>query len=261
MNDNLLDQNSGDNETIDTNKNYLQDLVGEGKKFRSPEELARGKAESDLYIKHLERGRDELREDYLKLREESVARQKLEELIGQLESKTQQPTSSAETQKPDEKNIQPQWDSKQIESLVSSKIQEHELTRKQEQNFNQVRSKLQERFGNNYQSVLKTQIDSLGLTEDFVNDLARKHPTVLFKTLGLDTPVQRENFQTPPRSDQSSSSFSPQTSKRTWNYYQNMKKAEPKVYWDPKTQVQMMHDSVALGEDFKDGDYERFGRE
>jgi len=260
MNDNLLDQNSGDNETIDTNKNYLQELVGEGKKFKSPEELARGKAESDLYIKHLERGRDELREDYLKLREESVARQKLEELIGQLESKTQQPTPSADTQKPDG-NIQPQYDSKAIESLVSSKIQEHELTRKQEQNFNAVRAKLQERFGTNYQASLKTQIDSLGLTEDFINDLARKHPTVLFKTLGIDAPVQRENFQSPPRSDQSSNSFSPQTNKRTWNYYQNLKNTSPKVYWDPKTQVQMMHDSVQLGDEFKDGDYERFGRE
>lgn len=260
MNDNLLDPNSGDNETIDTNKNYLQELVGDGKKFKSPEELARGKAESDLYIKHLERGRDELREDYLKLREESVARQKLEDLIGQLESKTTAPTSSANTPQPDEKNIQPQWDSKQIESLVSSKIQEHELTQKQEQNFNKVRAKLIETFGNNYQASLKTQIDNLGLSEDFVNDLARKHPTVLFKTLGLDAPITREDFQAPPRSERNNA-FAPTSNKRTWSYYQSMKKNDPKVYWDKSTQVQMMHDSVDLGDEFKDGDYARFGRE
>lgn len=260
MNDTLLDTNSSNDQQIDHSKNYLQELVGEGKKFSSPEELARGKAESDLYIKHLERGRDELREDYLKLREESVARQKLEELIGQLESKTQRQDSSDNTQQSDEKNIQPKYDPKEIESLVSSKIQEHELTRKQEQNFNSVKAKLQERFGTNYQASLKTQIDQLGLTEDFVNDLARKHPSVLFKTLGIDAPVAREDFQTPPRSAQSNN-FTPQNSKRTWSYYQNMKKNDPKVYWDKSTQVQMMHDSVDLGEEFKDGDYARFGRE
>jgi len=257
MTDNLLDPNSTQDDQIDPAKNYLQELVGEGKKFRTPEELARGKAESDAYIKTLERGRDELRQDYLKMREENVARAKLEELIGQLESKQQHQDSSADTTRPDEKNIQPQWDSKQIESLVSSKIQEHELTRKQEQNFNMVRSKLQERYGNNYQSILKQQIDGLGLTEDFVNNLARQHPSVLFKTLDLDTQVQPNNFQAPPKSsDNRTSSFTPQGPKeRTWSYYQELKKANPKAYYDPKTQVQMHHDAIALKEKFEDGDF------
>lgn len=256
MNDNLLDPNSAQDDQIDPAKNYLQELVGEGKKFRTPEELARGKAESDAYIKTLERGRDELRQDYLKAREENVARAKLEDLIGQLESKQQHQDSSADTTRPDEKNIQPQWDSKQIESLVSSKIQEHELTRKQEQNFNAVRSKLQERYGNNYQSILKQQIDGLGLTEDFVNNLARQHPSVLFKTLDLDTPKQTDNFQTPPRSERTNASFAPQGGQdRTWSYYQNLKKSNPKAYYDPKTQVQMHHDAIALKERFEDGDF------
>jgi hypothetical protein len=255
MSDNLLDPNSTQDDQIDPAKNYLQELVGEGKKFRTPEELARGKAESDAYIKTLERGRDELREDYLKMREESVARAKLEDLIGQLESKQQQPTQPANTPNAGE-NIQPQYDSKQIESLVSSKIQEHELTKKQEQNFNVVRSKLQERYGSNYQSVLKQQIDGLGLTEDFVNNLARQHPSVLFKTLDLDTPVQRENFQTPPRSDNRTGTFVPQSTKdRTWSYYQELKKTNPKAYYDPKTQVQMHHDAIDLKEKFEDGDF------
>jgi hypothetical protein len=255
MNDNLLDPNSIQDDQIDPAKNYLQELVGEGKKFKTPEELARGKAESDAYIKTLERGRDELRQDYLKMREESVARAKLEDLIGQLESKQQQPTPPANTQNAGE-NIQPQWDSKQIESLVSSKIQEHELTRKQEQNFNTVRSKLQERYGNNYQAILKQQIDGLGLTEDFINTLARQHPTVLFKTLDLDSPARTENFQTPPRPGSPSTSFNPQGPKeRTWSYYQELKKANPKAYYDPKTQVQMHHDAIELKEKFEDGDF------
>jgi hypothetical protein len=40
-----------------------------------------------------------------------------------------------------------------------------------------------------------------------------------------------------------------------------MKKNDPKAYWDKSTQVQMMHDSVDLGDQFKDGDYARFGQE
>jgi len=72
----------------------------------------------------------------------------------------------------------------------------------------------------------------------------------------LDTPVQRENFQSPPRSDNRTGSFTPQGPKeRTWAYYQELKKTNPKVYYDPKTQVQMHHDAVALEEKFKDGDF------
>ena len=36
--DNLLDDND-DQITVDENKNYLEELVGEGKKFKSPEEV------------------------------------------------------------------------------------------------------------------------------------------------------------------------------------------------------------------------------
>ena len=49
MNENLLDA-ALDLDTVDPNKNYLTELVGDGKKFKTQEELARGKYESDLYL-------------------------------------------------------------------------------------------------------------------------------------------------------------------------------------------------------------------
>ena len=88
MNETLL---SGDQTPqIDPNKDYLAELVGEGKKFKTDKDLARGKYEADLYVKTLERQLDELRNDHLKLREDYTARAKLEELLGQLEAKSQQ---------------------------------------------------------------------------------------------------------------------------------------------------------------------------
>ena len=43
--------------------------------------------------------------------------------------------------------------------------------------------------------------------------------------------------------------------KRTWAYYQDIKKKDPHKFLMPKLQVQMMKDAAALGESFKDGDY------
>jgi hypothetical protein len=256
MADNLLDQtNDNQPEQIDPNKDYLTELVGEGKKFKSPQELARGKYEADQYVRTLERQKDELRSDYLKLKDEQAARAKLEDLIDQWSNKQQ--SSSDNTQANEQQTTKPVIDSKEIESLVSSKIQEHELTKKQQENFAQVRTKLKERFGNNYQEVLKQQIDNLGLNEDFINDLARRYPTVLYKTLGLDQ-EQRESFQSPPRSNQRSDNFAPSTTKRTWSYYQKIKKENPKLYYDPKTTVQMHNDAIALGKEFEDGDFNAY---
>ena len=43
--------------------------------------------------------------------------------------------------------------------------------------------------------------------------------------------------------------------KRTWTYYQEIRHKDPHKYLMPKIQVQMMKDAAALGEAFKDGDY------
>src|SRR6478752_10635011 len=81
---NILDNtNQPDPVQIDPNKNYLEELVGEGRKFKSPEELARGKAESDLYIEHMKGRMDELRQDYTKLHNEYNAGPKLKETLDQ----------------------------------------------------------------------------------------------------------------------------------------------------------------------------------
>jgi hypothetical protein len=65
---NLLDQ-SNSQPTLDENKNYYEELVGEGKKFKDEKELAKGKWIADEYVKTLERSLDEMRNDYKGLRE------------------------------------------------------------------------------------------------------------------------------------------------------------------------------------------------
>lgn len=239
---------------IDPNKDYLPELVGEGKKFKTPQDLARGKYEADMFIETLKRQQDELRTDYLKLKEDSMARAKLEELLDQF-SKKQQPASSEHTQA-NVDNQKPLLDTTEIETMIESKMEARELSRRQEQNVNTVMSRLKERYGNNYQNVLNEQAEALELTKEDINALARKSPAAFFRTIGLDEPERKENFQSPPRSTQRSDSFHQKgNTKRTWSYYQELKKSNPKVYLDPKTTNQMHKDYLELGKEFEDGDF------
>ncbi len=263
---NLLDTNQNDPVQIDPQKDYLEELTRPGGKFDKTKyqseadmykAIARGKVEGDLYIDHMKARQDELRQDYTRMREEYNAGPKLQELIDRFASQ-QQHSNSENTLAPNDVKP-PVYDPKEIESLVEAKLSHVEQQRKEAANYKLVESKLTEQYGPNYQPVLKQQIDQLGLEPDFVNELARKHPSVLFKTLGLDGQKQTDSFQAPPQSSIRRDPFAPSTTKRTNAYYQEMRKKNPTLYRDPKTQDQMFKDALALGEAFQDGDWNQLG--
>src|SRR5687767_10989745 len=147
QNDLLGDNN--DQVQFDENKNYLEELVGENKKFKDIDALAKGKAYSDMMIEHMKAEQARLREDYKTLRDEYNASAKLKDLVEQLS--TQRASSSEQNPNANEDRNPPQYDLKSIESLFETKLTEREIARKQEENFNQVKNKLTERFGPNYQ--------------------------------------------------------------------------------------------------------------
>lgn len=246
----ITDQN--DHVQIEEGVDYYEQLVGEGKKFKDNEALARGKFEADQFIALQNKRMDELRADYLRLREEHQASASLKELVDQLATPKRN-DEDRDSPKADDSDNRPAFDPNQLESLFEKKIREHEVRSVEQRNFNEVRNKLKEMWGDKSSSLLKKQIDDLGLTVDDVNSLARKSPKAFFKTLGLDQQNNNNGFEAPPRSNQRNDNFAPGTKQRTWSYYQEIKKSDPKLYWDPKTQIQMQKDAIALGESFQDG--------
>lgn len=247
MNETLLDDNVDPIDPVDENKNYLEELVGEDKKFKSVEDLAKGKAQSDTYIKTLEERLDEMREDYLKLREEHMAGPKLQELLDKLDSERQLTREPPITQEVDKATA---LDPKAVESLVSSSIQKYEQTKKEQENYTLVKNKLIEHFGSKYQESLKARSAQLGLSEDEVNAMARKNPKLFTKTFDLEM-KQTENFQTPPRSERRSDTFAPRSpTKRNWAYYQDMRRKDPVAWMDRKIAVQMEKDAQEQGDSF-----------
>src|ERR1700744_6434466 len=108
--DNILDVDNTPKEIS------LEDLVGPGKKYASPQELAKAYYNADTHIKTLTQKQDELRADYLKEREENQTRAKLEELIKRLDGVSQpdQSTPVVVESKP--------FDMTQIDSILSHKV-------------------------------------------------------------------------------------------------------------------------------------------
>lgn len=263
---NLLDDtNQNDQVQIDENKDYFAELTAPGAKFdlakydndklKAAAAIAKGKWHADATLEHRNKSYDELRQDWQKLREEYNAGPKLKEYLDQLVGQKQQNDHNT----PDVDDVsKPVYDPNEIEKLLDQKLTAREQQRKEEANFKLVESKLTEHYGSNYQSVLKQQVDQLGLDKDFVNDLARKHPAVLFRTLGLEGQKRDDSFQAPIPSSQRRDPFAA-TEKRTNAYYQKLRKTDPVLYRSPKIQDQMLKDAIALGSDFEDGDWNAYG--
>jgi hypothetical protein len=224
-------------------QDYLSELVGEGKKFSDTSALARGKWESDNYIKTLERQMDELRQDFTRLDTESKSRASIEELLNQKQPSSQEPTVRTETTqaKPD-----PNYD-----DIFDQRIRQHEQRKREQENLSMVTNRLAERFGNDYQTKLQQTIDSVGLDQDMARNMARRSPEAFLKLVGVEQTTQP--FQSPPRPT-SLNSLQKVQKERTWSFYQELKKNSPAEYRSAKTNVQMHQDAQRLGEAFFDVD-------
>ncbi len=234
---------------FDENTDFYGELVGDGKKFKDEKALAKGKFESDLYIKTLEQKLDEIRSDYEEARKQNMAGARLEELIDRL-SKTDSNSDNTPNAK-DEEN--PKFNPEDIENLVSKKLAEAKILEKEQVNFARVQDKLKERYGNNFTNVIEQQKQILGLDDNDIKLLARKSPDAFFRVLQLDQ--KQDSFQAPPRSQMRNDNFHPNVEKRTWAWYQKLKQKDLAAYHAPKTIAQMHRDHAELGREFEDGNF------
>lgn len=243
---------TGDQPVIDDSKSYYPELVGEGKRYKDNEALAKKAVHADATIEILKRQLDTMREDYTAQAAELNSRAQLQDVLDQLK-RTETPYAPPEA--PEKQ--QPAFDPEQVRKMIQDSIQESETSKIHRANEQSFREKLVEKYGQNFQVRLQEQMDNLGLSKELVQSLARTNPNVLVKTLGLDQQTQPDSFQAPPRSDRRSDSFAPSAQKRTWSYYQNLRKENPNLYNSPKINLQMIEDYKALGDAFEDGDFNR----
>jgi hypothetical protein len=245
---------------VDDNTDYYSLLVGENAKFKNEKDLAKGKYIADQYVQTLESQMDSLRKDYLKEKEQNVARAKLEDLLDRLEkrqteSPNAQPTVVEQTKTPSIKK-------EEIDSLIDTRIQERETTRKQTENFNFVKQKLTEKYGSNYTNHLANLMAELDVSEDYLNQTARTNPKLILKTLGVDdVSPNRDPYKTTPKSAVNSTNFKPNVEVRNWDYYMKMKETNPKQYYSPATNVQMHKDAIALGDAFETDHFNKYEKD
>lgn len=232
-----------DHPTLDETKNYLEELVGDGKKFKTVDDLAKGKALADQTVEILKTRLDETRK-------ELETRMSLETFKTELEALRKQPSPPTEQEDvlPDVQKQELLNDSK-LEALVDSLLERRDQKRRAETNIEKVSRVLQENFGDQAKLVLNRKAQELDVPLADLQSIAVKSPTMFFQLIGASETPQQGQRPIVPKSQVNLNppqNFSPS---RGRSYYERLKRENPKEYFDQKVTVQMMKDMAALGKE------------
>ena len=218
----------------------VEELVGEGKKFATVEDLAKGKAEADIFIEQLKKEQAELRSD---LDQRLSAQDLLEEIRKEREAQL----SSSNT--PAEGNTTPSLGQDDIASLVKDTVKQMGVQETSEQNILIVDQKMKELFGDRAQEVMLQKAKENEVSVDFLKDAAAKSPKAFFNVLGLSNQKTTTPSMTQGTVDLSGTAPKNNTG-NSWQDYEVMRKENPKMYWKPETQIRLLKAKQDQGESF-----------
>lgn len=189
---NLFDQNKDDNQPPAEVK--LDDLVGEGKKYATVEELAKAYVHADHHISKVQAENNDLRV-------KAEAAKSVDDILAGLKGTQgqQEPEQKDDTQDPD-KSSTGQVD---IEKLLEQKLAERDQQSTQAANKKAVIDALSAKFGNRAAEVFDAKEKELGVN---LEELSATAPALVLQSFGvsevspsssasLPTSSQRNNDQ------------------------------------------------------------------
>lgn len=229
------------------NTDHLASLTGPGGKFDRTryasdaemyQAIAKSKVEADKFIDGKNAQFDQLREDYLKTREELLAKANLEDYATRMNQNNSTTTNTQVDTKPET------VDYAKIKELAANEaraaFQQIKAEEKQENNFAVVENKLKEIYGEKAGQVLHERMKSLNLTKEDVKFLATKSSQAVMNA--LDIRPQQAPYDNLPRSSSNSDSFRPSSTIRDAIFYEDLRRDKPKEYFSEKVSVQRIKD-------------------
>ena len=226
----------------ETTEDYIARVIEEkGEHWKDPQTLAKGYYHAQRRIAELEEKAEELsKQDYAK------------ELLAQLQSQT--PKDAGKTEAPQQSEVQQTKEQTtptpdDIQSLIEQTLTQREKENTAKQNLSQVERDLQEAFGTEAQATVKRKAQELGMPLDKLETLASESPSAFMALMGSPKPKET-NTLPKGQTNTESMKFNNPSGERTWKYYNQLRKENPKLYRSSQVQQQMIQDRERLGDKF-----------
>jgi hypothetical protein len=173
------------------------------------------------------------------------------------ELKMSKPASKTTTDAYDEEEVDsfsravPEVDPNLIADKVLKSLEEKQRKAQYEQNQNLVAQELQNIYGANWRKEVADWAKENDVPLDTLDSLAKRSPKGFFNTLGVQPKSVKPDaslFGTKVNTTATSSNRS--SGHKTQKEWSALRKTNPNIYNDPKTQMKMFEDAKALGDEF-----------
>jgi hypothetical protein len=245
---NVFAQTTGEETKAEEQTSFLDQLVKvKGENWKDTEVLAKGKLEADAYIAQLEEQAKQLREDLAK---QDYAKQ----LIDQLQNKATE-SAPVKTEAPNNDNsgthtdgtTQPKVGGDDLKSLVSETMTALEKEKVVAANVTFVSQELEKTYGTDASAFVTRKAQELGMSLARLEEIAKESPTAFFTLIGE---AKKEIPSMIKGSIKTEAANLTRTNERDWSYYQKLRRENKSLYYDPKTQQQLLEDRKRLGRNF-----------
>jgi hypothetical protein len=221
----------------------VEDLVGEGKKYTTVEEMVADFTKKDTMLTEALNKAKELETD---LR----ARENLSELSETLMKRVQR---IEEPMEPTRRELEPDQHKVQtpdLKSEIAKVLAETRSAERREANIDKAKSSLKELYGSDYRNVLAKVSATLGLSEKFLDDMAAQSPDGFIQTVKTVQAPDGNPLVAPPQNSIDVSKNGKSTVRKNWAYYQELMKKDRPLFLSAKVQVEMDREAQEQGAAF-----------
>jgi hypothetical protein len=240
---NQTDVNPGE---VTNPESFVERLVkAKGENWKDPEVMAKGKLEADARIEAYEVQIAELQK---KVDNQDYAKELLESIRSQApKAGEEKPGEPATTTSVAEENTT--LDASQLEDLIKKTLTGMNTEKTTRTNLEVVNTRLDELYGTEANKTVESKAKELGVTLESLQEIAAKSPQAFFRLIG-DEKFKTETNTVVPRTVNSDMESFTTSKDRDWNYYQKIRKENPKLYRSSDIQNQMLADKIRLGDKF-----------
>lgn len=233
------DQNAPASSESQSASDLLAQLVGEGKKFKTVEDLARGKLEADSFIENLKSEQKELRDSYRELEERYNKAKTVEEVL------------KGKRDESGEGNQPQQISTEEILKLVDERFTKRTQAQAEAANAERANAAVLKHFngdGAKAREFIRSESQRLGVDDAFLKDMSAKSPEAFLRLIGINQP--RSNPGVAFDNQMNSEARTSEGVVRDAKYYSALRKQLGSKFYEPDIQQARLRDRKALGDRF-----------
>lgn len=245
----LFSDQGNDDDNVDNDVDYAAELIGGDKKYKDVSAAAKAIVEKDKFIERLKAEAAEARAALQGEQKMDAFFEKLKDIqnnSGTASSQVTTPGENATNQTPPTNPNNKALTAAEVQELLEKRDRE----KQEAANLTLAVQKVKETFGANYSAVMQQKAAELGMTPDYLTNLAKTQPKAFLKLVEADqVPAGRPISQASRLN--TAANTGKQTGERTNEYYRGLRKQIGDAeFFKPKVQNQLHSDMMRLKEAF-----------